>query len=120
LPDGLSGIFFARDLDRANQLDAAGEFSFEAQRLRGLQRHASEPPEAGIDPPIEPDMLQISGPPNRISQIIQGKRAITGDTALRLGHWFQTSAILAQSSIRLRGRGHIVPVTDGDGTSYNA
>jgi antitoxin HigA-1 len=35
---------------------------------------------------------QISVPPNRISQIIQGKRAITGDTALRLGHWFQTSA----------------------------
>ena len=35
---------------------------------------------------------QISVPPNRISQIIQGKLAITGDTALRLGHWFQTSA----------------------------
>jgi addiction module HigA family antidote len=35
---------------------------------------------------------QISVPPNRISQIIHGKRAITGDTALRLGHWFQTSA----------------------------
>jgi addiction module HigA family antidote len=34
---------------------------------------------------------QIAVPPNRISQIIQGKRAITGDTALRLGHWFQTS-----------------------------
>src|SRR4051812_35376113 len=34
---------------------------------------------------------QISVPSNRISQIIQGKRAITGDTALRLGHWFQTS-----------------------------
>src|SRR6266581_4771502 len=34
---------------------------------------------------------QISVPPNRISQIIAGKRAITGDTALRLGHWFQTS-----------------------------
>ena len=31
---------------------------------------------------------QIKVPPNRISQIIQGKRAITGDTALRLGHWF--------------------------------
>ena len=30
---------------------------------------------------------QIKVPPNRISQIIQGKRAITGDTALRLGHW---------------------------------
>ena len=35
---------------------------------------------------------QLAVPPNRISQIIQGKRAITGDTALRLGHWFQTSA----------------------------
>lgn len=35
---------------------------------------------------------QIAVPPNRISQIIQGKRAITGQTALRLGHWFQTSA----------------------------
>lgn len=34
---------------------------------------------------------QIAVPPNRISQIIQGRRAITGDTALRLGHWFQTS-----------------------------
>lgn len=35
---------------------------------------------------------QIDVPPNRISQIINGKRAITGDTALRLGHWFGTSA----------------------------
>lgn len=35
---------------------------------------------------------QLAVPPNRISQIIQGKRAITGDTALRLGQWFQTSA----------------------------
>lgn len=35
---------------------------------------------------------QIGVPPNRLSQIINGKRAITGDTALRLGHWFRTSA----------------------------
>jgi addiction module HigA family antidote len=35
---------------------------------------------------------QIEVPPNRLSQIIGGKRAITGDTALRLGHWFGTSA----------------------------
>src|SRR6187431_2459648 len=35
---------------------------------------------------------QIAVPPNRVTQIIQGKRAITGDTALRLGHWFRTSA----------------------------
>ncbi len=33
---------------------------------------------------------QISVPANRVSQIIAGKRAITGDTALRLGHWFGT------------------------------
>ena len=31
---------------------------------------------------------QIDVPPNRISQILAGKRAITGDTALRFGHWF--------------------------------
>jgi len=35
---------------------------------------------------------QIAVPPNRITQIIQGKRSITGDTALRLGHWFKASA----------------------------
>jgi addiction module HigA family antidote len=29
-------------------------------------------------------------PPNRITQIIQGKRSITGDTALRLAYWFGT------------------------------
>ena len=34
---------------------------------------------------------QIEVPPSRITQIIQGKRAITGDTALRLGDWFKTS-----------------------------
>ena len=31
---------------------------------------------------------QIDVPPNRISQIIAGKRAISGDSALRFGHWF--------------------------------
>lgn len=35
---------------------------------------------------------QINVPANRVSQIINGKRTITGDTALRLGHWFRTSA----------------------------
>jgi addiction module HigA family antidote len=34
---------------------------------------------------------QLKVPANRITQIIQGKRAISGDTALRLGHWFGTS-----------------------------
>lgn len=31
---------------------------------------------------------QIDVPPNRISQIIAGKRNVTSDTALRFGHWF--------------------------------
>jgi addiction module HigA family antidote len=31
---------------------------------------------------------QIDVPPNRVSQIIARKRAVTGDTALRFGHWF--------------------------------
>ncbi len=33
---------------------------------------------------------QIGVPPNRISQIIAGRRGVTGDTALRFGHWFGT------------------------------
>jgi addiction module HigA family antidote len=33
---------------------------------------------------------QIDVPPNRVSQIIAGKRSITGDTALRFGHWLGT------------------------------
>jgi len=36
---------------------------------------------------------QLSVPHNRITQIIQGKRAVSGDTALRLGHWFGTIAV---------------------------
>lgn len=35
---------------------------------------------------------QIKVPPNRVTQIIKGQRNITGDTALRLGHWFGMSA----------------------------
>ena len=34
---------------------------------------------------------QLRVPANRITQIVQGKRSITGDTALRLGHWFGTN-----------------------------
>jgi antitoxin HigA-1 len=35
---------------------------------------------------------QLKVPANRMTQIVQGKRSITGDTALRLAHWFGTSA----------------------------
>lgn len=34
---------------------------------------------------------KISVPANRVTQILKGTRAVTGDTALRLGHFFGTS-----------------------------
>jgi addiction module HigA family antidote len=34
---------------------------------------------------------QIKVPTNRVTQILNGERSITGDTALRLGHFFDTS-----------------------------
>ena len=48
---------------------------------------------------------QIGVAPNRVTQILNGQRAISGDTALRLGHWFQTSPSLwmnLQSNYELR------------------
>ena len=44
-------------------------------------------------------------PTNRITQILNGKRGITADTALRLGRWFGTGAELwmnLQKSYELR------------------
>lgn len=44
-------------------------------------------------------------PTNRITQILKGKRAITADTALRLGQWFGTGPELwlnLQQSYELR------------------
>jgi addiction module HigA family antidote len=35
---------------------------------------------------------QLKVPTNRITGILNERRAITADTALRLGHWFGTSA----------------------------
>jgi len=34
---------------------------------------------------------KLDVPPNRITAILNGQRAITGDTALRLAHFFGTS-----------------------------
>jgi len=48
---------------------------------------------------------QLNVPTNRITQIIKGQRGISGDTALRLGHWFGTSAqfwLNLQSSYDIR------------------
>ena len=35
---------------------------------------------------------KLSVPTNRVTEILNGQRAVTGDTALRLGHFFGTSA----------------------------
>ena len=35
---------------------------------------------------------KLGVPTNRVTQILNGTRGITGDTALRLGHFFGTSA----------------------------
>jgi addiction module HigA family antidote len=51
---------------------------------------ADELAEIGVTPTAL--SRQINVPANRITQIIKGQRSITGDTALRLGHWFGTSA----------------------------
>lgn len=50
---------------------------------------ADELEEIGVSPTELARQLAV--PANRISQIVQGKRAVTGDTALRLGHWFGMS-----------------------------
>ena len=48
---------------------------------------------------------EIHVPTNRITQIIAGKRAVTADTAIRLGHWLGTGPELwinLQKSYELR------------------
>ncbi len=35
---------------------------------------------------------RLGVPTNRVTEILNGRRAITGDTALRLAHFFGTSA----------------------------
>jgi len=50
---------------------------------------ADELSELGVTPTELARQLKV--PVNRITQIVQGKRGITRDTAVRLGHWFHTS-----------------------------
>ncbi len=51
---------------------------------------ADELEELGISATALSRALDV--PTNRITQIINGQRAITAETALRLGRWFGTSA----------------------------
>lgn len=46
--------------------------------------------EIGLSAKRLADVIQV--PPNRLYQILAGKRNITADTALRLGQYFGTSA----------------------------
>jgi addiction module HigA family antidote len=64
---------------------------------------AEELAELGVTPTELARHIKV--PANRISQIIQGKRSISGDTALRLGHWFGTSGqfwLNLQSAFEIR------------------
>jgi addiction module HigA family antidote len=48
---------------------------------------------------------ELHVPTNRVTQILAGRRGITADTALRLGHWFGTGPELwlnLQKSYELR------------------
>jgi antitoxin HigA-1 len=50
----------------------------------------------------------VAVPTNRITGILNGQRAVTGDTALRLAHYFGTSAVFRlnlQSRYELRRAG---------------
>ncbi len=49
---------------------------------------ADELEELGVNP--HQLSLDLHVPANRVSQIINGQRGITADTALRLGQWFGT------------------------------
>ena len=51
---------------------------------------ADEIEESGISAKALADLIKV--PPNRLYQILAGKRNITADTALRLGRYFGMSA----------------------------
>ena len=63
-----------------------------------MARHAIHPGEhlaeqlEALDMSAAELARQLRVPTNRITHILNGQRAITGDTALRLGHFFGTSA----------------------------
>lgn len=64
---------------------------------------ADEIKELGISAAEIARILHV--PTNRITQILKGQRAITADTALRLGQWFGTGAefwLNLQKSYELR------------------
>ena len=81
--------------------------------------------ERGVSPASFARHIDVPG--NRISQILAGKRAVTGDSALRFGHWFgmdpqfwlnlqaQYDLALAEESVGAKIR--VLPTAAGAGTS---
>jgi len=59
---------------------------------------------------------QINVPANRLSQLINAKRSITGDTALRLGHWF---GINPQFWMNLQSQYDLAVAREGSGDQIN-
>jgi addiction module HigA family antidote len=51
----------------------------------------------------------IGVPPNRITAILKDERGITGDTAIRLGNFFETSAEFLQMTYDLRNAEKTLP-----------
>lgn len=75
----------------------------------------------------------LSVPPNRVSEIVNGKRSITADTALRLQRYFGVEAqfwlnLQTEYDLRMMKRKvwadierRIIPISDtGDRTMHNA
>ena len=86
MPRRLGAVDTLEDL-KALQSHHPGEHL--AEELRALNMSASEL------------ARRIRVPTNRVTGILNGQRAITGDTALRLAHFFGTSA---EFWVNLQGR----------------
>ena len=76
---------------------------------------AGELAEIGVSPVQLGRELHI--PSNRVYQILAGKRAITADTALRLGRWFGTGPVFwmnlqASYDLRLAEQEHGATIRD--------
>jgi len=73
-----------------NVLKGIGSFKLEKmRRLRGIEKMCVS--RKSRNKTWSSFLLDIIVPPGRISAIVNGKRAITADTALRLGRYFGTS-----------------------------
>lgn len=71
--------------------------------------------EIGVTPTELARQIEVSA--KRVSQIVNGKRAITGDTALRLGHWFGTEP---QFWMNLQAQYDLMAAMDAAGDAIDA